>query len=246
MSEVTMIVGAAGDICSEVCRRLDAQGRDLILIDRDEARLDNLKQNLGQRTHVAVVADVSRAVDVDSVIAEAVERHRPNILINGVGGDTRVLKIEEISPEYVIEKMKENVITTFNATKLCVPYMKQCRFGRIVNFASAGGRTYSHFNNCAYVAAKAAVIGFTKQIAYELAPFNVVANVVAHGPMLTSRIEAAWKSRPEEQKRDILRRIPLGRMGTLDEAVGSVLYLASNSAGFTTGSVIDVNGGLYM
>jgi 3-oxoacyl-[acyl-carrier protein] reductase len=118
--------------------------------------------------------------------------------------------------------------------------------GRIVNFASAGGRTYSHFNNAGYVAAKAAVIGMTKQIAYELAPTGVVVNVVAHGPIATERVAAAWKRRDPDQKTAVLSKLPIGRMGTVTEAVGSVLYLCSDSAGFTTGSVIDVNGGLYM
>ncbi|WP_342629444.1 SDR family oxidoreductase [Nguyenibacter vanlangensis] len=244
--KTVMVVGAAGDICSEVCRRLESDGYKLILIDRDEVRLNRLLNTLDSDRVTPVIADAGATEPADGGIADAVDQHRPEVLINGVGGDTKVLRIEDLTASYVAEKINENLITTFNVTKLCVPHMKAKRYGRIVNFASAGGRTYSHFNNAAYVAAKAAVIGFTKQIAYELAPFDIVANVVAHGPMLTSRIESAWERRPEEQRKDVLNRIPLRRMGTLDEAVGSVMYLASPSAGFTTGSVMDINGGLYM
>jgi len=86
----------------------------------------------------------------------------------------------------------------------------------------------------------------TKQIAYELAPFGVCANVVAHGPIETERVASAWERRDEQQKKDVLSKLPMRRMGTVTEAVGSVLYLCSESAGYTTGSVIDINGGLYM
>ncbi|WP_035805217.1 SDR family NAD(P)-dependent oxidoreductase [Kitasatospora mediocidica] len=242
-----LLIGAAGGILQEVARGLAEEGHTLVLFDRDEEAVRRLADELSQRTKVeVVVGDITDIPAAERLLTAVVEQHAPAILVNGVGGDTRVIGYGDLTTEHFNESYLENVVSTFIAIKVCAPKMVENGYGRIVNFASTGGRTYSHFNNAAYVGAKAAVIGMTKQMAYELAPTGVVVNVVAHGQIATARVAAAWERRDEESKKAVRAKQPMGRMGTVAEAAGSVLHLCSESAGYSTGSVIDINGGLYM
>ena len=118
------------------------------------------------------------------------------------------------------------------------------RWGRVVNLASVAGRTYSHFSNAAYVSAKAGLIGLTKQCAYELAPHGVCVNAVAHGAIATPRVRDAFEARDAAWRERFLDRLPAGRLGTIEEAAAAVIHLCGESAGYTAGAVIDVNGGL--
>ncbi|MBV9025175.1 MAG: SDR family oxidoreductase [Streptomycetaceae bacterium] len=242
-----LIIGAAGGICSELSRRLADKGERLVLFDRDEAAVKALAAEFTGTTDVEViVGDILDVPETERQLSPLTGCWTPSILVNGTGGDTRVVPVTDLDEDFLRLSVAENLVPVLTATRLCVPAMKEAGYGRIVNFASAGGRTYSHFNNAAYVAAKAAVIGFSKQAAYELAPFGVTVNVVAHGPIATDRVAGAWERRPEEQKAAVLSKIPMGRMGTVREAVGSVLHLCSEESGYSTGTVTDVNGGIWI
>lgn len=247
MTHTALLIGAAGGILKEVAASLADERHTLILFDKDAASVAALALTLSERTNVKVIiGDITDTLAVEAQLAELLEDYQPDILVNGVGGDTRVIGYDQLTPGHFEAAYQENVVGTFTAIKAIAPSMARTGYGRIVNFASAGGRTYSHFNNAGYVAAKAAVIGMTKQVAYELASSGVCVNVVAHGPIATERVAGAWERREESEKEAVLSKLPMRRMGTVSEAVGSVLYLCSESAGFTTGTTIDVNGGLYM
>ncbi|MGW1074438.1 SDR family NAD(P)-dependent oxidoreductase [Streptomyces sp. NPDC002537] len=242
-----LLIGAAGGILQDVARGLAKEGHPLVLFDRDEDAVRRLGAELAPLTKVDVaVGDITDIPAAERLLTGIVARHAPSVLVNGVGGDTRVIGYADLTTDHFDETYLENVVSTWIAIKVCAPRMAEAGYGRIVNFASAGGRTYSHFNNAAYVGAKAAVIGMTKQMAYELAPTGVVVNVVAHGPIATARVAGAWERRDEESRKAVLAKLPMQRMGTVAEAVGSVLHLCSESAGYSTGAVIDINGGLYM
>ncbi|MER0242514.1 SDR family NAD(P)-dependent oxidoreductase [Streptomyces sp. 796.1] len=242
-----LLIGAAGGILQEVARGLAAEGHTLVLFDKDEEAVTRLAAELAAQTKTeAVVGDITDIPAAERQLTEIVAQHAPSILVNGVGGDTRVIGYADLEHSHFDETYLENVVSTWIAIKVCAPRMAADGYGRIVNFASAGGRTFSRFNNAAYVGAKAAVIGMTKQVAFELAGTGVVANVVAHGPIATARVAGAFERRDEAAQKAVLGRLPMGRYGTVPEAAGSVLHLCSESAGYSTGSVIDINGGIYM
>ncbi|MER5385092.1 SDR family oxidoreductase [Streptomyces sp. NPDC002688] len=246
-ARTALLIGAAGGILSEVAQGLAKEGHPLVLFDRNEETVSRLADELAELTKVEfVVGDITDISAAERQLADIVERHAPSVLVNGVGGDTRVIGYADLTRDHFEQTHLENVISTWIAVKVCAPRMVEDGYGRIVNFASAGGRTYSHFNNAAYVGAKAAVIGMTKQLGHELAGTGVVANVVAHGPIATARVAGAFERRDDAAKKAVLAALPMGRYGTVAEAVGSVLHLCSESAGYSTGSVIDINGGLYM
>jgi NAD(P)-dependent dehydrogenase (short-subunit alcohol dehydrogenase family) len=239
------VTGAASGIGAGVARRLADLGAEVVRIDNDEERLESTGRGLPAGTE-AVPLDVTATGAVVEHVARLDPDRMPDILVNCVGGDTRRIPLTELTERDLTEAMTANVLGCFTLTRLCVPAMCDRRWGRVVNLASIAGRTYSIFSNAAYVAAKAAVIGYTKQCAYELVASGVTVNAVAHGPIATERLLAARRAMDPVRREDLMRRLPMGRYGTVDEAVGAVVHLCGEEAGYTTGCVVDVNGGLHI
>ncbi|UFZ06725.1 SDR family oxidoreductase [Bradyrhizobium ontarionense] len=244
--KMALVTGAGAGIGAEVARRLADAGARLLLVDKDTAALNALRRQIGDHRALCLPIDVTDIAAISDAIQGLSDAQRPDILVNAVGGDANSIPLADLDETYLETSVRHNLTTAFTMTRLCAPAMRRRRWGRIVNFASIAGRTYSYFSNAAYVAAKAAVIGLTKQTAYELAADGVCVNAVAHGPIATDRIQAAWAKHSPERRRNITERIPIGRLGTVDEAAAIVIHLCSQEAGYTTGTVIDINGGLFI
>jgi 3-oxoacyl-[acyl-carrier protein] reductase len=245
---VALVTGAARGIGAETARRLAARGHRLALVDLDKPALERIKADLPVAAEAwSAVLDV-RDPEAVREMAEAIPaRLGPvEILINNVGGNTEAVPVEEILPETFAAVLRLNLDPVYLCTRAFVPAMKARRWGRIVNLASIAGRTRTLFSNAAYAAAKAAVIGFTRQCAAELAPCGIAVNAVAHGPIATERILRAWESKSPERKAAILGAIPAGRMGSIAEAAEAVCFFCGEGAGYAAGSVLDVNGGLFI
>ncbi|WP_222719105.1 SDR family NAD(P)-dependent oxidoreductase [Actinokineospora xionganensis] len=238
------ITGGASGIGAGVAGCLAERGVDVVVIDRDADRLAEIAESVpgAERWHL----DVTETDEVLARVADLPPERMPDILVNCVGGDTRRIPVADLRESDLLDAMTANVLGSFTLTRLCVPAMRTRGWGRVVNLASIAGRTYSIFSNAAYVAAKAAVIGYTKQCAHELAASGVTVNAVAHGPIATQRLVAAREEMAPERRADVLGRLPMGRYGTVPEAVGAVVHLCGEDAGYTTGSVLDVNGGLHI
>jgi 3-oxoacyl-[acyl-carrier protein] reductase len=168
----------------------------------------------------------------------------PTALLNGVGGDARRRPVTDLRESDLLDSFLYNVVTAFTLMRLVVPEMTARGHGRIVNLASIAGRSYSVFSNAAYVTAKAALLGLTKQYAWELAPLGVTVNAVAHGPIATDRVTAAWHAKSEEERDGLTAQIPVGRLGTVPEAAHLVLPFLTGPSGFATGAVLDVSAGM--
>ncbi|MCM3809409.1 SDR family oxidoreductase [Streptomyces sp. DR7-3] len=245
LGRIAWVTAAGSGICAETARRLAARGCRVVLIDRDEQAVRAVARELPDGLGVPVCADVTDTGAMVRLVAESAAE-LPDVLVNGVGGDTRSIPVAELTETDLWRSLSANLLGTFTLTRLCTPAMADRGHGRVVNLASIAGRTYTHFSNAAYVAAKAAVIGFTKQCAYELAPRGVVVNAVAHGPIATERVAAAWDGMEPARREAITGRTPAARLGTVAEAAAAVVHLCDEDAGYTTGSVLDVNGGLHI
>lgn len=163
------------------------------------------------------------------------------ILVNNAG-ITRDTTLHRMSPEQWRAVVSTNLDSLFNMTRNVIEGMRERGFGRIVSISSINGQK-GQFGQANYSAAKAGVAGFTKAVAQENAAKGITVNVIAPGYIGTEMVRAI----PEEVlKSKILPHIPVGRLGEPEEIARSVVFLASDEAGFITGSTLTVNGGQYM
>ncbi len=241
-----LVTGAGGGICEEVARGLAASGHRLLLLDVDGAALDTVARSLAHAlAGDPLVVDVTDTQAIERALIRLPEQIQPDILVNGVGGDVRRIAFAALTEDDLLALVRKDLMSVFTFTRLCVPTMLSRRWGRIINFASVAGRTHSDFSNAAYAAAKAGVIGLTRQCAYELAPHGICVNAVAPGAIATPRVKAAFEANDEHRRAELLSRIPAGRLGGVREAAAVVMHLCEETAGYVSGAVIDVNGGMY-
>lgn len=163
------------------------------------------------------------------------------ILVNNAG-ITRDAPFHKMKPEQWSEVIGTNLSGVFNMTHPCWPGMRERKFGRIITISSINGQK-GQFAQANYAAAKAGDIGFTKALAQEGARAGITVNVIAPGYINTEMMSTI----PEKVMNEvILPQIPVGRLGEASEIARAVLFLASDDAGFVTGSTISANGGQYM
>jgi len=190
---------------------------------------------------VAFGFDVARVDAVAAAVEAVVERlGRLDVLVNnaGVAVDGLVLRYKEADWQRVLDV---NLTGVFLCTKAALRSMVRARYGRIVNVTSVVAEM-GNAGQAAYAAAKAGVIGFTRSVAREVASRGITANAVAPGFIDTDMTAALT----DPQRTAYTTLIPVGRLGGVDEVAAAVAFLASPEAGYVTGHVLDVNGGLYM
>lgn len=185
--------------------------------------------------------DVASESETDDAVQKIVDRHKKiDILINNAGmtSDNLLLRLK---PEDWDKVIGTNLKGTIVCTKAVCRGMVRQRYGRIINLSSVVGQM-GNAGQSLYAASKAGIIGFTKALAREVASRQITANVVAPGFIetdMTSRL-------PVKLQEEFLRSIPLARFGTCEEVAEMVAFLAGPGAGYITGQVMNVNGGVYM
>ena len=180
--------------------------------------------------------------DECAAMAEAIEQQLGSVavLVNNAG-ITRDTTLRKMSPEHWDAVIRSNLDSLFNVTRPLINGMVANGFGRIINISSINGRK-GQFGQTNYSAAKAGMHGFTKALAQEVAGKGVTVNTIAPGYIATDMVMAV----PEEIRNKIIAQIPVGRLGRPEEIAAAVAYLASDEAGFVTGSELSINGGQHM
>lgn len=188
-----------------------------------------------------VKTDVSVEDDVKSMIDKAHSRFGSiDILVNNAGVSKGAL-LEETASEDWDWVMVNNVKSCFLCTKHVIPFMKNERYGKIVNISSIAGRDKSMVLGASYSTSKAAIIGFTKHMSSELAKHKINVNAVCPSQTKTPLLDALLTDEVEEM---LLNKIPLGYIQSPDQVANVILFLSSDEANYMTGSIVDVNGGL--
>lgn len=238
-----MVTGAAQGIGQAIANGLAQAGADVAVVDLDAARCQDtlqLVEGHGRRA-LAVPANVGQWEEVKGMVDRVVkEWGRVDVLVNnaGITRDGLIVRMKEDEWNAVLQV---NLTGTFYCTKAVLVPMARQRYGRIVNVASIVG-AIGNAGQANYAASKAAVVGLTKAVAREYASRNVTVNAVAPGFIDTVMTRAL-----SQDVRDTLaRQIPLGRLGEPADVAAAVHFLASDAAGYVTGHVLHVNGGMHM
>ena len=251
LKEVVVVTGGASGLGRDIAAHFLTSECSVAIIDFNQGFLDVAHEEMRQAgALLAIQADVSDAAQVKTSFARVIaEFGRIDILVNCAGGSFGVSQeIEHIAEEDWDKVFAINCKGTFLCAREVIPGMKERRYGRIINFSSMAGRSRSLFGSVAYSAAKAAILGFTRQGSKELGPFNITMNAVAPGFILSgNRLRDFWATRKtEEERKAFLASVPVGRPGENHEIVKAVDFLASKDASYVTGAAIDVNGGVWV
>jgi 3-oxoacyl-[acyl-carrier protein] reductase len=242
--QIALVTGASRGIGRAIAERLASEGAVVALnyLQRQDAAEEVLAgiQANGGRAELCRF-DVANGAEVTAAVQDLVGRHgKIDILVNnaGLALDNLLLRLKEEEWERV---MDVNLKGVFLCTKVAARFMIRQRSGRVINLTSVVAQT-GNSGQAAYSAAKAGVIGFTKTMAKELASRAITVNAVAPGFIETEMTG----SLPEQVKSGYLSLIPAGRWGTAAEVAEVVAFLAGPLAGYITGQVINVNGGMYV
>lgn len=241
-NKVVVITGAAGGIGSAMARRFAEDGAKVAVCDLRGAETvadEITKSGYFAKGYNFDITDRDSTKSAMATIAE--ELGGIDVLVNNAGinvGPDERHHVDSFSDKWWDAILKVDLDGTYNCTKLAIPYMKDG--ASIVNISSIVGMVPLR-NQCAFTAAKAAVINFTKAIAMELAPRGIRANVICPGTIGIAVTNKLWTQNSAME--GLLSHIPMGRQGVPEEIANATAFLASDAASYVTGAVLPVDGG---
>ncbi|MGB1483143.1 MAG: 3-oxoacyl-[acyl-carrier-protein] reductase [Paracoccaceae bacterium] len=235
-----LITGASGGIGSAIARRLHAAGAKVALSGTRQEPLESLANDLGERAYI-LPCNLNDMAAVEALPKQAIDALGSlDILVNNAG-ITRDNLFMRMSDEEWQSVINVNLTATMKLCKGALRGMMKSRWGRIINISSVVGAT-GNPGQGNYAASKAGMVGMSKSLAYEVASRGITVNVVAPGFIATAMTDKL----ADDRKEAILAQIPAGRMGAAEDIASAVGYLASDGAGYVTGSTLHVNGGMAM
>ena len=243
-NKVALVTGSARGIGKAIAETLAKRGVNLIVtdlnVDQAAATAEEIRSNIGVET-LALQVDVSDFNSVNTMIKGALEAFdQVDILVNnaGITRDNLIMRMDESDWDSVLDV---NLKGAWNCSKALIRSMMKKRYGRIINISSVSGLA-GQAGQTNYSASKAGLVGFTKALAREVASRNITVNAVAPGFIPT----ALTVDLPDELKEGMMKLIPLNRWGTPEEIAYAVAFFTAEEAGYITGQVLSVDGGMMM
>ena len=243
-NQVAIVTGAGQGMGAATAVRLAREGAAVIVSDINEGKAARVTEKIKDSGGTAMSAktDVTKEDEVASMVERAIDNYGTvSILVNNAGilYPTRIDDVTKAEWDQVLDV---NLNGTFLCSKAVLPIMKEKGYGRIVNMSSSAGRSVSTLGGVHYTAAKAGVLGLTRAMAKEVAPFGITLNAVCPGLIDTEMVRT--ECTPERIK-GYEESFPISRLGTPEEVAQLVLFLVTDSQ-YITGASIDINGGDLM
>jgi 3-oxoacyl-[acyl-carrier protein] reductase len=242
---VAIITGAGRGIGKAIAERLAETGAKVVVTDINFLAAQETSDEINERHQIsiAVEVDVTKISSVNSLLEKILKTFgKIDFLVNNAGIMYRT-RILDIPLEEWENTIQVNLTGPFLCIKAVLPGMKDRRFGRIINISSSAGRSVSTLGGAHYTASKAGLLGLTRAVAKEAAPFGITVNAICPGLVDT---EMARMTTTEKELQDFLAAFPINRIGTPDEVGDLVVFLCSDKASYITGASIDINGGDLM
>ena len=240
---LAVVTGAARGIGRAIVLELLRQGRKVAGLDLNAQQLEELKKVVSENgfSVITKVVDITKTDLLTQILEELAEEHGGiGILVNNAG-ITRDKLMIQMDDEDFDRVMSVNLRAAFTATRVAARSMVRNKFGRIISISSVAG-VMGQAGSANYAASKAGLIGMTKSVARELGKKNITANCIAPGFIMTDMTQGL----PEAVKEGAMAVIPLKRFGTPEDVARAVAFLASDEAGYITGQVLCVDGGMAM
>jgi len=240
---VAIITGGAQGIGYATAQLLSGEGAKVVLVDVDATKVAASAEELakGGAQSLGLAANVTKFEDCESVVKQTIEKFgKLDILVNnaGITKDNLLMRMSDADWDAVLNV---NLKGAFNFVKAAIRPMLKAHYGRIINIASVVGQE-GNAGQANYAASKGGIIALTKSCAREFASRNILCNAIAPGFIHTRLTDAI----PEAEKKKLLEKILLGRMGEPIDIARGVLFLASEDSSYITGHVLNINGGGYM
>ena len=238
--KTALITGATGGIGRAIAKKMHGQGATLALTDMNMDTLKAFQAELGDRVYV-YSANLTDSDSLNALVKQAeADMGKIDILVNnaGITKDGLAMRMTDAQWQAVLDI---NLTAGFKLARAVMPGMMKRRFGRIIGMASIVG-VMGNAGQANYAASKGGLISMTKCIAQELATRGITANCIAPGFIKTAMTDAL----SEEVRAQLLKEVPMGRLGTPEDIANVCTFLASDEAGYITGQTINVNGGMAM
>lgn len=240
--KVALVTGAGSGMGAAAAAALAAHGARVVAADLDEAAAETTVQRIGAAggEAVAIGGNVARPADVQRMVAAAEDRFGPVDILACIAGVLRTSAVEQIGEDEWDLVLDVNLKGVFLCSQAVIPAMKARRSGKIVILASLAGRATSTLGGAHYTASKAGVLGLSRHLARELAPYTINVNAINPGIIDTPMVQA---NTPPERMERVLASIPFGRLGTPEEVADLIVFLSSNASSYITGAAVDIHGG---
>ncbi|OAM52999.1 3-oxoacyl-ACP reductase [Methylovorus sp. MM2] len=239
--QIALVTGASRGIGASIALELAKQGAKVIGTATTDAGAAKISEALAGVNGIGMMLDVNDAAQVEATLKSIAEQFGDvSILVNnaGITRDGLLMRMKDDDWDAVIST---NLTSVYRMSQAVIRPMMKAKAGRIINISSVVG----HMGNAGqtnYAATKAGMTGFTKSLAAELGSRGITVNCVAPGFIDTDMT----RELPEAHREELLKRIPLGRLGQVEDIAAAVVFLASPSAGYISGETIHVNGAMYM